>query len=92
MVSSQILFIYKQKDTHTNNTIVSGETGGPGGKPLNDQHIEGHVAIEKRNYDYHIGSHLQKNPKYDCHIGSHVKAEKTKTATSAALKILVTVF
>ena len=59
MISRQILFIYKQKGTHTNNTLISGETGGPGEKPLNDQHIDGHETIEK-NYDYHIGSHLQK--------------------------------
>ena len=62
MISRQILFIYKQKGTHTNITIISGKTGGPGGKPRNDQHIEGHEAIEK-NYDYHIGSHLQKKSK-----------------------------
>ena len=47
MISRQILFIYKQNDTYTNNTIISGKTGGPGGKPLNDQHIEGHETIQK---------------------------------------------
>ena len=91
MISRQILFIYKQKGTHTNNTIISGETGGPGGKPLNDQHIEGHETIQKIMTTTSVAIY-KKNPKNDCHIGSHVKAEEPKTATSAALKILVTVF
>ena len=91
MISRQILFIYKQNDTYTNNTIISGKTGGPGGKPLNDQHIEGHETIQKIMTTTSVAIY-KKNPKNDCHIGSHVKAEEPKTATSAALKILVTVF
>ena len=55
-------FVYLQAKRYTYNTVISGKTGGPGGKPRNDQHIEGHEAIEK-NYDYHIGSHLQKKSK-----------------------------